>query len=70
MGVLNDKGLGVAPDQQEAAKWYQMAADRGFANAQFKLGVLYAQGQGIPKDDIQAFMWFTLAGGKLNENAK
>jgi TPR repeat protein len=37
----------VEQDYVEAAKWTQIAADRGDARAQFKLGYMYAEGQGV-----------------------
>jgi uncharacterized protein len=35
-------------------RWYRLAADRGFAQAQFNLGVLYAEGPGTTKDEAAA----------------
>ena len=34
----------------EAAKWYRLAADQGYAEAEFNLGQLYAEGRGVEKD--------------------
>ena len=39
---------------QEAARWYQMAADQGYAEAKQELGYLYEQGLGVPKDELKA----------------
>lgn len=39
---------GVAQDHQQAVKCYRLAADQGFAEAQYNLGQLYyANGQGV-----------------------
>ena len=38
LGVLYERGLGVARSYSEAVKWYRMAADQNEANAQNKLG--------------------------------
>ena len=62
-------GIGVPKDFEEAAKWYRMAADQGFAKAQYNLGVCYCKGVGVPKDDIMAYMWFNLAASNGFENA-
>ena len=35
-------------------KWYRLAADQGYAAAQFNLGVMYAKGQGVPQDYVLA----------------
>src|SRR5262249_27993611 len=41
----------------EAAKWYGLAADQGFAPAQNALALLYYRGQGVRKDLGQAEHW-------------
>ncbi|NDF51679.1 MAG: sel1 repeat family protein, partial [Betaproteobacteria bacterium] len=47
LGVMYEKGQGVAQDYKEAVLWYQMAAQQGNANAQHNLGVMYRNGQGV-----------------------
>ena len=46
LGLMYDKGQGVAQDDSAAMKWYRMAADQGHAGAQYNLGVMYRQGRG------------------------
>ena len=46
--------------------WYEMAAGKGNAKAQFNIGELYASGKGVPQDYVLAYMWFTLAGPSLS----
>ena len=41
--------------------WYEMAACKGNAKAQFNLGELYASGRGVPQDYVLVYMWFILA---------
>ena len=42
-------------DDREAARLYKLAADQGYALAQFSLGVFYENGCGsLPKDDREA----------------
>ncbi len=48
-------------NQNEAVKWYRLAADKGHAQAQVNLGLLYDQGNGVPQDFVYAYMWFNLA---------
>ena len=48
--VAYEKGQGVPQDYGEAVKWFQKAADQGYANAQYNLGVIYDQGLGVPPD--------------------
>lgn len=53
MGVLYSKGLGVPLDETEAVKWYQLAADQGYVNAQVRMGLAYDQGRGVS----QNYLW-------------
>ena len=54
-------GHGVAKDETEAVRWYQLAADQGLSQAQFNLGYAYDVGQGVRQDHTQAFKWYRLA---------
>ena len=71
-------GLGViaAPTHQrlglsyaEAVKWYSMAANQGFVDAQYNLGLMYASGGGIPENYMVAYVWWTVANAYGNEQA-
>ncbi len=42
-------------------KWYRMAAEQGFTEAQNNLGIAYANGQGVPQDYAEATKWFRMA---------
>jgi len=42
LGLIFEKGLGVIQDYTEAIKFYRMAAERGFAKAQLRLGLTNA----------------------------
>ena len=48
-------------DYKEAMRWYQMAAEKGYAPAQIELGVMYAEGWGVSSNYVSAYMWFDLA---------
>jgi len=54
-------GRGVAKSDAEAAKWYRIAADQGYAPAENNLGFLYAEGRGVPRDDAEAVKWYRRA---------
>ena len=45
----------------EAAKWYEVAARAGMANAQVLLGAMYAEGRGVPQDGVRAYAWLDQA---------
>lgn len=51
----------LASDYKEALKWFRLAADQGFDDAQYKLGFMYDNGQGVPEDDVEAVKWYRLA---------
>jgi TPR repeat protein len=56
------EGYGMQQDQKQAAYWYELAAQKGHAEAQFNLGRLYATGKGgIPHDEEQALRWVRAA---------
>ena len=38
LGWCYQNGTGVVKDEVEAVKYYKMAADQGYANAQYNLG--------------------------------
>ncbi len=44
------RGLGVARDEKEAAKWYQRAAEQGAPEAQFQYALLLLDGRFVEKD--------------------
>lgn len=52
---------GAAPDRQQAAAWYQKAAEQGHAPAQVNLGVMYANGRGLAHSDERAVHWYRAA---------
>lgn len=63
VGEIYERGLGVAPDYQSAAKWYRQAADAGNVRAQINLGHLYETGLGVPANFATALGWYRRAAG-------
>lgn len=61
LGVMYEKGYGVAKDDAEAVKWYRKAAEQGNTKAQFSLGVMCANGRGVARDDAEASAWYLKA---------
>ena len=53
-------GQGVPQDDGEAAKWYQMAAERGSAKGQYQLGALYTRSPQV-KNPAKGYQWLTIA---------
>jgi TPR repeat protein len=66
---MYDNGQGTLQNDAEAVKWYRLAADQGYADAQLNLGNRYAQGQGVPQDYVRAYMWLSLSAAQGNQNA-
>ena len=54
LGLLYDKGSGVARNHAEAVKWYRKAVEAGLIPAFINLAVLYESGIDIPKDPATA----------------
>ena len=50
VGVRFAEGKGVAPDLDQAAKWYDRAAQAGVVPAVFRLGTFYEKGLSVKKD--------------------
>ena len=61
MGLLYANGFGVPLDDNEALKWYGLAAEQQHAYAQCNIAVMYANGWGVPQSDDEAFKWYSLA---------
>ena len=70
LGIMYDRGEGVAQDPAEAAKWYRRAAEQGNANAQFYLGSLYDRGMGVAQDQAESLKWYRLAAEQGVANAQ
>jgi TPR repeat protein len=64
LGLAYATGLGVAEDDEQAAKWFRKAADQGDGHAQLGLGLAYKRGRGVPRDDVQGYMWMILAASR------
>ncbi|MGA9450137.1 MAG: tetratricopeptide repeat protein, partial [Verrucomicrobiia bacterium] len=62
LGVCYDRGRGVARDHAEAVKWYQEAANQGYAEAQNALGLCYGhppfEGLFPPRAFVKAVEWY------------
>lgn len=72
-GAAQD-GIGLVNDflgnSAEAVRWYTLAADRGFADAQNNLGVCYENGNGVAKSYAEAVKWYKLAAEQGDSDAQ
>jgi hypothetical protein len=64
------RGEGVAQDVSEAARWYEKAAERGHARAQYNLGCMFCDGNGVSQDYVQAHKWLSLAASRVSRDQK
>jgi localization factor PodJL len=69
IGVRFAEGKGVATNYDEAAKWYDRAAQAGVVPATFRLGTLYEKGLGVKKDADIARRYYTQAAERGNAKA-
>jgi TPR repeat protein len=63
--VISQHFLGISflglKDLEMAAKWFEKAAEQGYADAQMKLGLQLLTGQGIPEDKVKGIEWIRKA---------
>ena len=72
LGIMHNQGHGVPQDDQEAVRWYKLAAEKGYSPAQWRLAVLYKTGTGIIQDYQEAVRLYKLvaeAGDAYAQNA-
>ncbi len=60
-------GDGVTPNDAEAARWFQTAAEAGSIEARYRLGEMYEQGRGVPTDNAVALHWFQQARAEMSK---
>lgn len=69
IGARYADGRGVKADMKQAAKWYEKAANLGFAPAQYRIGNMYEKGNGVDRDIGKAKTWYQLSANQGNASA-
>ena len=69
VAVRYAEGRGVPVDMDEAARWFERAASKGLAPAQFRYASLLEKGVGVKKDVTQARRLYLAAAEKGNGKA-
>jgi localization factor PodJL len=69
IGLRFAEGKGVAPNLDEAAKWYDRAAQAGVVPAVFRLGTFYEKGLSVKKDIDIARRYYMQAAERGNAKA-
>lgn len=54
LGEIYSRGLGVARNLKEAARWYKAAATAGNSEAQFRYAMMLIEGSAVKQDEAQA----------------
>jgi TPR repeat protein len=62
LGQMSDSGFApIAFDPKEAVRWYRLAAEKKYSEAQYALARAYAVGRGVAQDKDQALNWLKSA---------
>jgi localization factor PodJL len=69
IGVRFAEGKGVPPSLEDAARWYDRAAQAGVIPAVFRLGTFYEKGLGVKKDVDIARRYYLQAAERGNAKA-
>jgi TPR repeat protein len=64
------EGTGVSRDARQAARWFNLAAEKGHPPSQALLGHMLMNGQGVPRQRAKGLMWLTLAREAAAESGK
>ena len=58
--VMHEEGQGVEKNLEEAFGWYKLAAEKGHADAQYRLGLMYYNGREVKRKypaTIRSYQW-------------
>ncbi|MBI5112656.1 sel1 repeat family protein [Rhodoplanes serenus] len=61
LGRMYLDGHGGVKDARQAARWLQLAANKGQYQAQAMLGAMLFKGEAVPRQGARGLMWLTLA---------
>jgi len=62
LGLYFEKGInGLKQSNEEAFKYFKMAADMGYAPSHCAVAIYYKKGWSVEKSDDEAFKYFKLA---------
>ena len=70
LGLLHSRQLIDWASQEQAVKWYLLAANNDHVNAQFNLGIKYNKGVGVKQSATEAFAWYFKAANNGHPEAQ
>ncbi len=69
LGVEYIKGEAVEKNLDKAIAWWTKAAEKGYAEAQYKLGICYHFGFGVKRSRKLAKRWYEQAARQRHKSA-
>ena len=63
-------GIGVSKNDQEAFKWFSLAAKQNDPEAQYNVGTMYAKGKGVQQNMQEALIWMKRAAEQGDQEAQ
>jgi localization factor PodJL len=69
LAVLYATGAAGNPDFNQAAHWFEQAANFNVRDSQFNLAILYARGSGVTQDLTESYKWFGIAAKQGDQDA-
>jgi len=71
LGQMYEHGQGTEADPAKALHYYRLAAEQGYAKAQYRLGLAYLEGlPGLPPDPGQGHRWLARAAAQGHVEAQ
>ncbi len=70
LAIAYERGIHVAKNDAESARWYRRLAETGSVNAQNRMGIFCQEGRGVPQSYSEAAEWFHKAATMGDEAAQ
>ena len=70
LALIYRYGKGRPVDAEVAARWCLLAADGGFAPAQYEMARMYEAGEGVRRNVVEAHKFYKLAAEQRYKDAK
>lgn len=66
LGRIFSEGVAGPKDLHQAARWFNLAAEKGHVSAQARLGQMLFNGDGVPRQAPRGLMWMQVAATKAD----
>ena len=61
LGVMHERGAGVAPSIEKSATFYKAAAEKNVRSGQARWGLALLEGRGVPRNPVEGESWLRRA---------